>query len=96
MPVPLRLRDGASVWLRPVVPDDGRAVLDHHPGRSSDETLYRRFFRSRQPSRRDLEYLADADYVDHFAWVALDEAGDPVGEASYFRTPDGTDAEISF
>ena len=96
VPVPLRLRDGASVWLRPVVPDDGRAVLGH-PGRSSDETLYRRFFRSRQPSRRDLEYLADADYVDHFAWVALDdEAGGPVGEASYFRTPDGTDAEVSF
>ena len=34
--------------------------------------------------------------VDHFAWVALDEAGGPVGEASHFRTPDGTDAEVNF
>jgi RimJ/RimL family protein N-acetyltransferase len=95
VPVPLRLLDGATVWLRPVVPEDGNAVLGHR-GRSSNETLYRRFFRSGQPSRRDLAYLADADYVDHFAWVALDEAGVPVGEASYFRAPDGTDAEVSF
>jgi hypothetical protein len=89
LPVPLRLLDGATVWLRPVVPEDGNAVLGHR-GRSSNETLYQRFFRSGQPSRRDLAYLADADYVDHFAWVALDEAGVPVGEASYFRAPDGT------
>ena len=95
VPVPLRLRDGANVWLRPVVPEDGRAVLGDR-GRSSNETLYRRFFSSGQPSRRHLEYLADADYVDHFAWVALDEAGVPVGEASCFRAPDGTDAEVSF
>jgi protein lysine acetyltransferase len=95
VPVPLRLRNGATVWLRPVVPEDGNTVLGHR-GRSSNETLNRRFFRSGQPSRRDLAYLADADYVDHFAWVALDEAGVPVGEASYFRAPDGTDAEVSF
>lgn len=28
--------------------------------------------------------------------MALDELGVPVGEASYFRAPGGTDAEVSF
>jgi hypothetical protein len=73
VPVPLRLLDGATVWLRPVVPEDGNAVLGHR-GRSSNETLYRRFFRSGQPSRRDLAYLADADYNAR-ARAMLERAG---------------------
>jgi RimJ/RimL family protein N-acetyltransferase len=94
-PVVVHLRDGSSVRLRPVLPDDAAAVLEH-PERSSLESRYRRFFRP-APSERDLRRLADADYDDHFGWVALDDREVPVGEASYFRLPpDGTDAEISF
>lgn len=78
-PVPVRLHDGATVRLRPVVPDDRWSVL-HNPGRASAKTLYRRFFRPGRPSPEELGDLADADCVDHFAWVALDDRDVPVGE----------------
>ena len=94
-PVSVPLRGGGTVRLRPMIPADAAAVIEH-PERSSRESRYRRFLRP-APSERDLRHLADADYDDHFAWAALDDRAVPVAEASYFRLPpDGTEAEISF
>ena len=42
-------------------------------------------------------YLAEVDYVDHFAWVAVDSSGVPVGGVTYVRSAsDRALADISF
>ena len=49
------------------------------------------------PSERLVDYLIDIDYVDHFAWVAVDSGAVPLGGASYVRSAsDWALADISF
>jgi CRP-like cAMP-binding protein len=64
-PIPLRVRDGTELLLRPVLPgDDERTVHGHI--QFSSETLYRRFMSARAPTPALMHYLAEVDYVDHF------------------------------
>ncbi|ORW19201.1 acetyltransferase [Mycobacterium palustre] len=94
-PIPIRVRDGTRLMLRPVLPgDDERTVRGHI--QFSSETLYRRFMTARIPSPTLLHYLAEVDYVDHFVWVVTD-GGDPVADARFVRDQrDPTLAEIAF
>jgi CRP-like cAMP-binding protein len=94
-PIPIRVRDGTRLMLRPVLPgDDERTVRGHI--QFSSETLYRRFMTARVPSPTLLHYLAEVDYVDHFVWVVTD-GGDPVADARFVRDErDRTLAEIAF
>jgi CRP-like cAMP-binding protein len=84
-PVPIRARDGTELLLRPVLPGDSRRAAE---GRSlfSSETLYRRFLSVRRLTPEVITYLCEVDYIDHFAWVLLDEpAGPIVAGARYVR-----------
>jgi protein lysine acetyltransferase len=94
-PIPIQVRDGTRLMLRPVLPgDDERTVRGHI--QFSHETLYRRFMTARVPSPTLLHYLAEVDYVDHFVWVVTD-GGDPVADARFVRDErDPTLAEIAF
>ncbi|OBA57556.1 acetyltransferase [Mycobacterium sp. 1100029.7] len=94
-PIPIRMRDGTHLLLRPVLPgDDERTVHGHI--RFSNETLYRRFMTARRPSPALMHYLSEVDYVDHFVWVVTDGA-DPVADARFVRDEhDPTVAEIAF
>ncbi len=94
-PIPIRVRDGTRLLLRPVLPgDDERTVRGHI--QFSSETLYRRFMTARMPSPALLHYLSEVDYVDHFVWVVTDGA-DPVADARFVRDEtDPTVAEIAF
>jgi RimJ/RimL family protein N-acetyltransferase len=95
-PVPVSLVDGTPVGLRPVHPDDGVRFLQA-AAEVSPQTVFRRFFTMAIPSAETAKLLTQLDYVDHFAWAAVDEHGVPVGGATYIRTPsDVTTAEISF
>ncbi|OBJ68101.1 acetyltransferase [Mycobacterium sp. 1274756.6] len=97
-PVPIEVRGGADLLLRPVLPGDSERTLQGHV-RFSAETLYRRFMTAQVPSRSLMAYLAEVDYVDHFVWVVADAADDdaPVGDARYVRDADDpTLAEIAF
>lgn len=96
-PVPVEVRGGADLLLRPVLPGDSERTLQGHV-RFSTETLYRRFMTAQVPSRSLMDYLAEVDYVDHFVWVVADAADDsPVGDARYVRDADDpTLAEIAF
>ena len=70
-PIPIRMRDGTHLLLRPVLPgDDVRTVHGHI--QFSSETLYRRFMTARLPSPALMHYLSEVDYVDHFVWVVTD------------------------
>jgi CRP-like cAMP-binding protein len=94
-PIPVRVRDGTRLLLRPVLPgDDERTVHGHI--QFSSETLYRRFMTARLPSPALMHYLSEVDYVDHFVWVVTD-GSDPVADARFVRDEaDPTIAEIAF
>src|SRR5271163_74361 len=70
-PIPVTVRDGTELLLRPVLPGDNERTMQ---GRVlfSNDTLYRRFMSPRVPSPALMEYLAEVDYVDHFVWVMTD------------------------
>jgi acyl-CoA synthetase (NDP forming)/GNAT superfamily N-acetyltransferase len=88
------VRDGRTVRIRPIGPDDGdRLVAFHHS--LSDETVYFRFFAPYPAlSDRDVHRFT---HVDHFARVALvATVGDElVGVARYDRL-EGGEAEVAF
>jgi GNAT superfamily N-acetyltransferase len=85
------LRDGTPVRLRPIVPED-KALLVEGFRRLSAESRYRRFMAPIEELSEDqLRFLTEIDYVDHFAWLALDldAAGHPgVGVSRYVRIPE--------
>jgi ribosomal protein S18 acetylase RimI-like enzyme len=85
------LSDGTRVRLRPVVPGD-KEKMEEALQRMSPESRYKRFHRPiHRLSRKEIEYLTEIDYDDHFAWgaLAIDHAGEPgVGVARYVRLPD--------
>jgi CRP-like cAMP-binding protein len=94
-PIPIRLRDGTQLMLRPVLPGDSERTVHGHIHFSS-ETLYRRFMSARQPTPALMHYLSEVDYVDHFVWVVTDGT-DPVADARFVRDDrDPTVAEIAF
>ena len=94
-PIPVRVRDGTQLLLRPVLPGDRERTVHGHVHFSS-ETLYRRFMTARAPTPALMHYLAEVDYVDHFVWVMTD-GSDPVADARFVRDQDDpTVAEIAF
>lgn len=95
-PIPVRIRDGSELLLRPVLPGDSARTLQGHV-KFSSETLYRRFMSARVPSPALMDYLAEVDYVDHFVWVMTDLGGNPIADARFVRdNHDQTVAEVAF
>src|SRR5215470_5163846 len=70
------LRNGRRVEIRALRPDD-RADLIAAVGRSSAQSLYRRFFAvKRDFAEPEIEFFLNVDFVDHVALVAVvDESG---------------------
>lgn len=65
------LRDGASVWIRAIQPED-RERLGRFHGRLSPESVYFRYFEYKPVlSPRDLSYLTELDYDRRVALVAM-------------------------
>jgi protein lysine acetyltransferase len=96
-PIPVTVRDGTELFLRPVLPGDVERTLKG-PVEFSSETLYRRFQSVRKPTKALLEYLFEVDYADHFVWVITDGATGPVvADARFVRDEaDPTQAEVAF
>ena len=80
------LRDGRRVEVRALRQDD-RAELLAAVGRTSLESLYRRFFSLKRGfTEQETAFFLDIDFVGHVALVAVvEEAGRPVivGGARY-------------
>ena len=77
--------DGRRVRLRAIRPDDAARLRDGF-AKLSPQTVYRRFHANLQGlSDEALRYLTHLDYQDHLALIALDEQGDAVGVARYYR-----------
>jgi len=92
------LRDGRRLEIRALRPND-RAGLAAAVARSSDQSLYRRFFSlKRSFSESEVEYFLNVDFINHVALVAVvDEDGRPAiaGGARYIVEQPGM-AEIAF
>lgn len=85
-----RLRDGSSVEIRPIEPED-RDRLRSGFERFSDRTRYLRF-QVPMPRLSDehLSYLTDVDHHDHEALVAVEpDSGDVIGDARFVRVGEG-------
>lgn len=96
-PIPLVLKDGTELMLRPALPGDS-ARTSNGPIEFSTETLYRRFMSMRAPSMALMNYLFQVDYVNHFVWVLVDGADGPVvADVRFVRDEaDPSLAEIAF
>lgn len=96
-PIPITVRDGTVLYLRPVLPGDNERTING-PVEFSSETLYRRFQSARKPTPRLMAYLFEVDYADHFVWVLTDGADGPVvADARFVRDEnDPTTAEVAF
>lgn len=89
------LRDGSRALIRPIRPDDKQALVAGLE-RLSEESTYRRFLRPvTKLSERELKYLTEIDYTNHFAWIAADPDEDAhgYGVARYVR--DAKDPEVA-
>ncbi|HJT92465.1 MAG TPA: GNAT family N-acetyltransferase [Mycobacterium sp.] len=96
-PIPVRMRDGTELYLRPVLPGDNERTVNG-PVEFSSETLYRRFQSVRAPRKSLMTYLFEVDYVDHFVWVMTDGLDGPVvADARFVRDEnDPSTAEVAF
>lgn len=93
----IELRDGSQIEIRPISPDDKRALVDGFE-RLSPESRYRRFLTPVQRLQPGLlAYLTEVDHHDHEALVARSHTGEPLGVARYVRTeqPDTAEAAVA-
>ena len=101
-PIPVTVRDGTVLYLRPVLPGDN-ARTTRGPVQFSSETFYRRFQTTRSPTKALMRYLFEVDYVDHFVWVMTAGPDGPVvadarfvrDEALYRRGHQGCAPEVA-
>lgn len=86
----VRLDDGGEIIVRPIVAGD-RSRLAAGLSEMTNEDRFARFFRPiERLTNRQLTYLTEIDYHDHFAWVATttDDPPQGIGVARYIRLED--------
>jgi GNAT superfamily N-acetyltransferase len=91
----VKTREGETVRVRPIRPDDAPALVAFHD-HLSPLSVYRRFF-SLHPklSAAEVRRFTCVDYVDRLALVAEDH-GRLIAVARYDRRPGTTEAEVAF
>ncbi len=90
------LKDGATVRVRPIRPDDAERMERFHD-RQSQESIYFRYFRFRPHlNENELTRFTTVDYQERMAFVAL--IGDEMVAVSRYEGENSTDnsAEVAF
>src|SRR5258708_36084376 len=73
-PIPVYVRDGTELHLRPVLPGDNERAA-HGPVRFSSDTLYRRFHMATgMPTETLMTYLFEEGYQGHVVGAMTDGA----------------------
>ena len=93
------MRDGSSIVVRPIRPDD-KGALEQGFARLSEQSRYQRFLSAiNELSASELRYLTEVDHHDHEALIAFEgesgEPGEPVGVGRFVRLEDGISAEAA-
>ena len=90
----IALGNGLKIGVRPIVPSDREGIAEAL-ARVSEQSRFRRFFRVvTSLTDRELDYLTEVDYRDHFAWIAHTVGSQPglgqegLGVARYIRLPE--------
>jgi CRP-like cAMP-binding protein len=96
-PIRTTLADGTAILVRPLLAED-RDAFDQELHRLSKDSLRRRFFSASSPSESLVDYLVHIDYVNHFAWVAVDARNPRQGLATarFVRLAKPVMAEMAF
>lgn len=93
-----KLRDGRTVEIRSVRPED-RSAMERAIRRGSPQSLYRRFFAvKREFTDKEADFFLKIDFVRHVALVAVVEENDKptiVAGARYVAGQPG-EAEVAF
>ena len=93
------LRDGSSMRIRAVRPDDKQRLMRHFES-LSQRSIYQRFFGfKRMLTEADLVRFTEVDFVQHVALVAaLGEGEDErfIGVGRYVQIPGRAEAEVAF
>ena len=91
------LRDGRKIEIRATKPDD-RDEMMKGIGRTSDKSLYRRFFSPKRGfSEKEVNYFMDIDFVKQVALVVvLEEEGQPIIAGGRYIVFEPGDAELAF
>jgi GNAT superfamily N-acetyltransferase len=89
-----RLRNGATVVVRPISHSDADRLVQFHEALSSDSQRSRFFAIHPHLSVKEVERFTTVDHRDRQAFVAI-VGTDIVGVARYDRVQD-TDAEVAF
>src|SRR5262249_55992486 len=93
------LRDGGSIPVRAISPDDREGLVDDFRGLGRRSVRFRFMGAKRDLSEADLDYFTRPDFVRHVALVAtLREAGVEriIGVGRYVADAGGTAAEVAF
>jgi len=94
----LTLRDGRTIEIRALRPAD-RDDLMAAVGRTSGDSLYRRFFSPRRRfTETEVTFFVDVDFVNHVALVAVTQEGGRsviIGTGRYIVVKPGQ-AEVAF
>ncbi len=90
------LRDGSTIRIRPIRPDDGDG-LQNMLGQMSRQSVYHRFFKVKDHlTQGEIDTFTRLDYRDRMAFVA-ERGGAIVGVGRYHRLAETPDtAEIAF
>jgi GNAT superfamily N-acetyltransferase len=91
------LRDGRKIEIRATKPQD-RDEMMKGIGRTSDKSLYRRFFSLKRGfSEKEVNYFMDIDFVKQVALVVvLEKAGQPIIAGGRYIVFEPGGAELAF
>ena len=93
------LRDGDSIHIRAIRPDDRVRLREHFHGLSEKSIYFRFFGLKRSLNEAELTRLTNLDFIDHVALAATlrDDRGERfIGVARYVRCADRKRAEVAF
>lgn len=100
---PVVLRDGGSLLIRALRPDDGPRIVDLFHRLSPDSIRHRAFIPKAELTPREVRYLTDIDFVQHVALAAVAREGGAeqiIGVGRYCCSPPDPQscrrAEIAF
>jgi acetyl coenzyme A synthetase (ADP forming)-like protein len=92
------LKDGGSVHIRAIRPEDKQLLREHFRGLSAESVRFRFLGAKKDLSESELRYLTEIDFVRHVALVATHWTGDVeqiVGVARYVQAPEAPRAEMA-
>jgi GNAT superfamily N-acetyltransferase len=96
---PAALRDGSSILIRAIRPDDKQRLLAHFRALSADSRRYRFMGMRRDLTTEELARLCEVDFLNHVALVATLGSGDDerfIGVGRSIRSSDPRRAEVAF